>query len=159
MTRNCYVLDSSVWIDAWRGYPPDIPVFAPIWNGIDALIGRKVLVSPEDVKEELERGADALIKYLKQRSGLFYPLDAELQASLIDVVAQYELADPNSDKNRADPIVVALGRVKKATVVSNEHPSKTLGKGGRPRIPDACAGLGIRCIKWLEFLKEEPWNS
>lgn len=95
-----HIVDSSIWIDAWRLYPPTVPVFQPIWAGIGALIDAGLLLSPDEVRAEVERGTDGLAPYLKQRQKVYHPLTG------------------------ADPFVVALALVKQGHVVCAENPAK-----------------------------------
>jgi hypothetical protein len=151
-----YVVDTSVWITAWRHYPPDVDLFAPFWDGVGRMIKAGLLCSPEEVRVELEKGTDGLAPYLKKIDGLFHPFDEEHQLALIEVQKVVSLVDPDSDRNRADPFVVSLAKAKDGTVVSDEWPRKH--KSGRPKIPDACKQFAIPCVRLLEFLKTEPWT-
>jgi hypothetical protein len=63
------------------------------------------------------------------------------------------LVDLKKGRGQADPFVVALARVRGATVVTEEHAKPTA-----PKIPDACRRFGIRCINLLEFIREMRWK-
>jgi hypothetical protein len=155
---SLYVVDASVWIDAWRRYPPSIDVFRPIWDGLDSMIADGSLRSPEEIRQELERGTDGLPLWLAPRRLTFHPLDSDLQAGVTLVMSRFsDMVDPDSDKSRGDPFVVALAQAKSGIVVSSENGRKH--PTGRPKIPDACAGFGIRCLKWLDFLREPDVGS
>jgi hypothetical protein len=149
-----YVVDTSAWINAWRLYPPDL--FRRIWSNIGDLVAHGSVRAPDEVLIELKRGTDTLVEHLSQWPDLAYPLDAALQGSVREVLSRYQLQDPDSDRSRADPFVVALALSLKGVVVSNEKASRP--GSARPRIPDACAGLGLRCIPWLGFLREQSWD-
>jgi hypothetical protein len=122
-----YVIDASIWINVWRTHPPDI--YVSVWTRIDTAIGNGTIRSPEDVRQELERGTDELAEFLAQRDGLFAALD--------------------------EAFVVALARVLGGTVVTAERGRR--GPSGRPRIPDACQEFGIPCLNWFDFLREVGW--
>lgn len=63
---------------------------------------------------------DELAEFLKQRDGLFAPLDEALQAAVTEVQNECDdLTDEEGERNRADPFVVALGRMLNGTVVLN----------------------------------------
>jgi hypothetical protein len=148
-----YVVDTSAWINAWRLYPPDVPAFSRIWDGLDQMISSGSLCIPEEVLEELKKGYDGIPKWLNDRPAILRPLDAFLQLEVKRVMDAFpDLADEESDRSRGDPFVVGLGKLTSGVVVSGESPRKA--PTARPKIPDACAGFGIRCIKWLEFLRE-----
>lgn len=148
-----YVVDTSVWINAWRYYPPTVPLFRPIWTGLATMIADGRLVSPDEVRKELKRGNDDAFAWTESQSGLYHPLDGDLQARLSEVMARFpDLVDANSDKSAGDPFVVALAELKSGAVVTDENPRRH--PTARPKIPDACDGMKIRCIKLLGFLNE-----
>jgi hypothetical protein len=83
--RRLYVIDSSVWIHIGRYHPPDI--FVSLWTHIDESIASGLICSPDEVLRELKQGHDTLAAQLTTKVGLFHPLDANLQASVTDVLA------------------------------------------------------------------------
>jgi hypothetical protein len=153
-----YVIDASTWIRLWRNHPPDI--FGHLWEQLDASVAAGEVISPEEALRELERGSDDLAETLAGRSGLaglFAPLDEALMAAVSTVLTVLpDLVDENSERNRADPFVVALARLRGGTVVTDERFRR--GPTGRPRIPDACAHLGIECLDWFGFLRAVGWR-
>ena len=66
------------------------------------------------------------------------------------------LIDGDAERNRADPFVVALARLRNGIVVTKERPRR--GSTGRLKIPDACAELDIPCLDWFEFLRGIGWR-
>lgn len=150
-----YVVDASAWIDIGRFHPRDI--FVTLWHRLDSLIAAGDLISPEDVLRELERGADDLAEYLETKAGLFLPLDEAQQTAVAEVLAACPtLANAEGERNRADPFVVALARIRGGSVVSQERTRG--GASGRYSIPDACAHFTIPCLRWLDFLREVGWQ-
>jgi predicted nucleic acid-binding protein len=150
-----YVIDTSIWIRIWQNHPPDI--FVNLWAQLDGAIAAGNICCPEEVAHELERGTDELAQFLRQRAGLFAPLDDALQAAVTEVqTACDDLADDEGERNRADPFVVALGRMRNGTVVTGEHPRRD--PKGRRKIPDACAELHVPCQNWFDFLREVGWQ-
>jgi hypothetical protein len=94
---------------------------------------------------------------LARREGLCVPLDQELMAAVSEVMARCpDLVDPEAERNRADPFVIALARLRNGTVVTGEQPGWQ--PGARPRIPDACAQLGIAWLDWFGFLRAIGWR-
>lgn len=150
-----YVLDTSIWIRIGRNHPPDI--FVSLWGHLDQGIANGTICSPEEVLHELEQGTDNLADVLSAKDGLFVPLATELQAAVSEVNEQCpSLHDPESDRNRADPFVVALGKLKRATVVSGEGARKS--PNSRLKIPDACGVVGVTVTDWFAFLRAQGWR-
>ena len=150
-----YVLDSSIWIRIGRNHPPDI--FVKFWEQLDASIANREILSPEEVLYELERGTDDLGPLLRGKQGLFVPLDEALMVAVSAVMVSCpDLADLDAERNRADPFVVALARIRQGTVATEERPRR--GRTGRPRIPDACTQLGVQYMDWFGFLRAIGWR-
>jgi hypothetical protein len=150
-----YVLDASIWIRIGRHHPPDI--FKRLWTALDGAIASGVVCSPEEVLHELARGTDGLDKLLSGKKGLFIPLDEPLQVAVAAVLAECRtLAEPEAERNRADPFVVALAQLHGHTVVTGERPRRD--PSGRMKIPDACDRLGIPWMDWFAFLRATGWE-
>ncbi len=56
-----YIIDTNVWIRIWHNHPPDI--YVNVWQRIDAAIADGTIRSPEEVRQELERGTDNLAAF------------------------------------------------------------------------------------------------
>lgn len=141
-------------MDGWRRYyPPD--VFPGLWRRIDGLIAAGELVATEEVLIELEKKDDELFKWAKERHTMFLPLDYEIQAAAADILRDHPML-LNAKKNRsaADPFVIAVAKCRGCCVVTGENPSNNIRK---PKIPDVCGVLGIRCIRLLDLFREQGW--
>jgi hypothetical protein len=150
-----YVFDANIWIHLGRNHPQDI--FVTLWSRIDGAIQAGEVCSPDEVCQELAQGTDELADDLRQRNGLFVPLTADLQAAVGNVMAQCpSLTDPESERNRADPFVVALAGLRQGVVVSNERSRRAAT--APMKVPDACSHLGIRHLDWFGFLRERNWR-
>lgn len=150
-----YIIDSSIWIHIWMHHPPDI--FKSLWEQLRASVSAGNLLSPEEVLHELRRGTDDLPNVLAAEKNLFLPLDDLIQAAVTSVLGKCpDLANAESERNRADPFVVAVGMVKSGTVVTAERPRKAAT--ARMKIPDACKALGVQCLDWFDFLRAIEWK-
>jgi hypothetical protein len=151
-----YVLDTSSWIHLNQQHPPDI--FKRLWQQVTHASQNGLIRSPDVVLLELQRGTDDLADRLRDHNGLFVPLaDTNLQAATGQVVNTVKgIADEGSDRNRADPFVVALGLTLNAIVVSREGRRKVAT--ARPRIPDACDMLNVAHLDWFGFLRAVAWD-
>ena len=148
-----YSADTSSFIEAWvRVYAPD--VFPSVWAGIDQLISDGKLIATDEVLTELGKKQDELFKWAKTKSGLFVPLDHQLQQAGAAILAQFpSLVDLNTGRGAADPFVIALAQVRGFIVVTAERSKPT-----KPKIPDACGALGVPCIGLLELFRAEGWQ-
>lgn len=146
-----YCVDTSGWLDGWqRHYPPD--VFPSLWAKLDALVTAGEIISSEEVYLELERKSDDLHDWLKARKQLLVPLDEEIQIGATRLLSEHpRLVDTLRGRSKADPFVVATAMARTAVVVTGEIISGNLDK---PRIPDVCQVKGIRCINFLQMIRE-----
>jgi hypothetical protein len=88
------------------------------------------------------------------RQTFFIEVDELIQDAVTAILADYpNLVDPNKGRGGADPFIVALAHLNGSTVVSEET-----SKPNKPRIPDACAGLGVPCINLLRLMLEQEWS-
>lgn len=150
-----YSVDSSIWIHLWRHHPPDI--FVSLWDQLRSSIAAGHIWSSDEVLHELQKGDDDLADTLKAMDGLFLTLDEEVQAAVSVVLSSCsDLADPEGERNRADPFVIAVGMVRTAIIVTGERPRKTPER--RRKIPDVCDALHLPWLDWFAFLKDIGWR-
>ncbi|MEV4772623.1 DUF4411 family protein [Micromonospora humida] len=153
MSAN-YSIDTSSIIEAWhRRYPLD--AFPGLWQGIDELVSLGRLQASEEVRQELKKKDDELYAWAKERPQLFREADLENQLAVRSILQSHpKLVNTQKGRSQADPFVIALARVRKCVVVTNEV---ALGSLDRPRIPDVCHALGISCINFLGLIRQEKW--
>ena len=150
-----YVIDTSALLDGWaRHYPPD--VFPSLWSLIEEMIKVGELLSPDEVLAELSQKDDAVYQWAKTNSAMFVLLDEDIQRATQEILDQFpRLVGAMKDRNRADPFVIALAKVKDAIVVTGE---KSIGTRDRPRIPIVCDHFGISHRTMLELIREKGWT-
>jgi hypothetical protein len=136
-------------VGAWvRSYPPD--VFPRLWATLEEMADRDEVVCPEEVLRELEAKEDDLHAWATVRPNMFIPLDTNQMAATREILAAFpRLVGELSERNRADPFVIALAQVRSLTVVTEERG----GSVNRPRIPLVCQHFGVPCIGTLDFIR------
>jgi hypothetical protein len=146
-----YCVDTSGWLDGWqRYYPAD--VFPTLWSRIDDVIKAGEIISSEEVYLELERKSDELHHWIKDRKEMLVSLDENIQIKAAALLAEYpRLVDTLRGRSKADPFVIATAIEMNAVVVTGEIATSNLEK---PRIPDICQVKSIRCINFLEMLRD-----
>jgi hypothetical protein len=150
-----YSLDTSALLSAWRrNYPPDL--FTTLWDKVDALITSQVLIASEEVLVELEKKDDEVHAWAKSRQMMFVPIDGQVQQIVRDILRDYpRLIDNRTNRSGADPFVIALAMTEGCTVLTGERES---GNMARPKIPDVCAAMGVRCISMVDLIREQNWR-
>lgn len=152
-----YLLDANVFIAAKNlHYGMDFcPAF---WSWLVAQNERGLVFSIEKVGDEIQAIADELSAWAKQRrDGFFLRPDASVFPALHTVSEwahgqDYEPAAVSTFFQVADYHLVAQAVAGKHTVVTHEVAS---GSKRRIKIPDACIGLGVKCVSPYEMLRRE----
>lgn len=150
-----YFLDADVFIRAKnRHYGFD---FCPgFWDWLIRQNQAGEVYSIEKVGDELAAGDDELADWARARGDGFFilpdaPLFTALQSVSSWVVEQnYTQTAVNTFFQVADYYLVAQGYAGQHTIVTHEIPSASTRK---IKIPDACIGLGIKCVTPYEMLR------
>lgn len=146
-----YCVDTSGWLDGWqRHYPPD--VFPSLWTKLDAVITAGEIIATEEVYFEIKRKADDLHDWMQARKQMLVPLDEVIQSRATALLGEFpRLVDTLRGRGKADPFVLATAIERISVVVTGEV---VTGKMDKPRIPDVCQVKGIRCINFLQMIRE-----
>lgn len=149
-----FCFDTSALIECWsRTYPPD--VVPGLWDQMSKAASHRSILSPEEVRHEVQRQDDGLYEWLNSRSYMFVPLDEPIQLEVRNVLRQHPLLmKATKNRNGADPFVIATAKVMGLTVVTEEIG----GTEQRPKIPSVCTTLGVPCINTLQFIRERGWT-
>jgi hypothetical protein len=149
-----YSVDTSGLLDGWvRYYSPE--VFPSLWKQMEAAAADGTIRAVQDVLLELEKQDDDVCAWAKEHI-TFVALEDQIQTVAIQILAQFpQLVNPRRSRSVADPFVIALAQVQGLTVVTAERASGSVQK---PRMPDVCAGLGVKCIPLLGMFKELGWQ-
>jgi hypothetical protein len=160
---NKYVLDANVLIEAKNNhYGMDFcPAF---WDWLLVAHKKGLVCSIEAVLDELKQQPDDdeeeddLSKWVKGTgSCLFLPHDQQMVKEFPVVASwansqKYTLDAVNTFLGCADMFLVAFGLAHKSIVVTHEKPSDSVKK---LKVPDACRGLGVACVRPYDMLRTE----
>ena len=151
MNKPQYVLDTNVFIGMQRNSPCDIPIFQPLWDKIDTMILDGIVVSSEEVFDELMRGDDTLVNWAKSRKAAFLPSDEQVQLKVREILKRFpDLLTGSKKANSADPFIIALASTIDCVLVSDESRA---GSNNPARIPNVCDEFNVSVIKFMEFLR------
>lgn len=151
-----YLLDSNVFIEAKNRYY-GFDLCPGFWAWIDREHQAKNVFSVESVLDEVRAGSDELSEWVRSRTGLFLRPGGETLESMRAVSnwangAGYETGAVSRFLDVADYYLVAQAHALDVAVVTHELPSDSLKK---IKIPNVCAGLGVRCLNPFSMLKLE----
>jgi len=152
-----YLLDANVFIQA-KNLHYGLDFCPAFWDWLIAGNAAKRVFSIEKVGDEITAGGDQLADWASDRGpDFFLKPDTELLAALRSVSTwatgqSYEPAAVNTFLLVADYYLVAHALAHGHTVVTHEIASNSTKK---IKIPDACIGLGIKCMTPYEMLRTE----
>lgn len=150
-----YCLDTSGILDGWqRNYPQD--VFVDIPDLINGLVGEGRILISDEVIRELSKVDDEAAKWARGQASAIIVPEEDIQEKVVEIFAKHpKLVSAGKGRSSADPFVVGTAAVHGAMVVTGEVFSNNLAK---PRIPDVCRDLGIKCGAFLDMLRREGWK-
>lgn len=149
-----FSLDTSAVLGAWlRRLPPDVvPSF---WARFEELGQAGDVGMIDEAYRELERKSDAVHEWVAERKHLVIEMTPDVLLAAREIVNRFPITRPGSTRSAADPFVIALAQVTRATVVTDEVASEKLHK---PRIPDVCRALGVPCTDVYGFVRAMSWK-
>lgn len=151
-----YSFDTSALIDGLERYYP-ANTFDGLWQAVDTLISEGRFFASAEVWEEIKKKDESVKKWAEPRkSDVFVDTDATTTKEVQRILDLFpRLVMSGGRRNRADPFVVAVASLRKATVVTGEGGDGTMGK---PKIPYVCQQLKIPCVTFTEFISAEEWK-
>jgi hypothetical protein len=152
-----YLLDADVFIRA-KNLHYGLDFCPAFWDWLITQNGAGLVFSVEKVGDEVQAVEDELSVWAKARGDAFFlKPDASVFPALAAVSAwasgqHYEPAAVSTFLQVADYYLIAQAHTGTQTVVTHEVPSASTRK---IKIPDACIGLGIKCMTPYEMLRRE----
>ncbi|EKD28797.1 MAG: hypothetical protein ACD_79C00201G0005 [uncultured bacterium] len=152
-----YLLDANVFMQA-KNLHYGLDFCPAFWDWLVEKNNTKQLFSIEKVEDEINAGRDELSDWAAQCGAQFFlkPDTAILSAlgrvSIWATTQQYEPSAVNTFLQVADYYLVAHALAYKYIIVTHEIASSSTK---RIKIPNACIGLGIKCMTPYEMLRME----
>ena len=152
-----YLLDANVFMQAKNLYY-GLDFCPAFWDWLIASNEAGQVFSIEKVGDEIEAGGDELAAWVAQRGpGFFLKPDSAMLPALGSVSTsatgqRYEPAAVSTFLQVADYYLVAHALTHGHTLVTHEIASTSTKK---IKIPDACIGLGVKCITPFDMLRHE----
>lgn len=105
-STKCYVIDSSSLIQMNRENPID--VFPSLWKELENLIRKDLLISHEEVLNEISQQDDMLEKWAKKNKKIFRKPTPRQAKIVEEILAKYETLIDVNNLYQADPWLIAL---------------------------------------------------
>lgn len=146
-----YGLDTNVFITAWwRTYPND--VFPTLWDHLSSRVDNIPILQP--VLTELRRKDDAVRSWVESQQFSIAPITPEMNQEAIRMEARYHTGISQSGANSFDIQLISWAKVTGNTIVTFESQPNPPGKIHNYKIPLICKIEGVRCILFVDFLRE-----
>ena len=151
-----YCLDCNVLIQAKNG-PYDFQTWPVFWKWLDKQFISGAVISSEMVYEEIIRGNDELVDWVKKhrRDGYFVKPDNDVQlifGEIAEYVDQrYERQHSEFFLKGADPWVIALAKSKNSIVVT--HETLVIESSKKVKIPNICRKFDVMHINLYEMMR------
>jgi hypothetical protein len=152
-----YLLDANVFIQA-KNLHYGLDFCPAFWDWLLAGNASGKIYSVEKVEDEIKAQADELTNWARNLGAKFFLRpDAPLLTALGTVstwatAQNYEPAALNTFLQVADYYLVGHALAYKHVVVTHEIPSTSTK---RIKIPNACVGVGVKCVTPFEMLRTE----
>ena len=152
-----YLLDANVFIQA-KNLHYGLDFCPAFWEWLIANNDAGRVFSIEKVGDEIEAGADELAEWAKQRGSDFFLEPEQAILPALGSVSNwatgqgYAPAAVNTFLQVADYYLVAHALAFRHTIVIHEIASPSTKK---IKIPNACIGVGIKCVTPFEMLRHE----
>jgi len=158
-----FCIDTSALVDLHRYYPQQqVP---DLWVELDGLLQHGKLISHKIVFDELTTNAKRpsdLSRWVAGRQGHFIEMNPSQVLYVADIVSKFPgLIDPYSEKDQADPWLIALSLDRREqntmfpeeyAIVSQENILSTC------KIPAVCRHYKIKHYDLLGFFDENGWK-
>ncbi len=154
-----YLFDTNIFVESKKNLPMDVwPTF---WNRMVELINSGTIHSIDKVKDEIDRGADELTRWIHDNAprGFFLTQDPAVLDKLAKTIdwarnnpVQFSPPAISGYANAADSYLVATAAAKNMVVVTYEKSNPQ--RRNRVMIPDACIALGVRSCDLNTALRE-----
>ncbi len=155
MSDHRYVIDTCSLTKMRHTYPRD--VFPAAWTMLTDLAEQSLMISVEDVLEELAVFDDEILQWAREQGHIFLPLSENIQSHAIRILTSHSaLLDLKKNKSSADPFIIAAAIEHSCTVVTEEKASNS---PNRYKIPDVCDAYNVDCISILEMFRREDLKT
>ena len=145
-------MDTNCFVTSWqRTYPPDL--FQPVWDHLDRLFHEERVIASSLVLLELERKADEIHEWAKDREDGFIDLIEPLQDHVRAIERQFPKL-LKAHRNMADPFVIGTALLPEPPLFVVTEEGRGAGTENRPNIPFVCNALGVECRSFVEMLRE-----
>ena len=149
-----YCFDTNIFIESWnRIYPKE--VFPTLWEKLIEKQQEIIIIKP--IYDELfpTKSKDELVLWLTGNNFSPTAIDNNDEEFALNLRKKYKLVEASKGADTTDSKLISFAKNKDHTVVTYERvqPNKP-GKLKNYKIPLICEENKVKCIPFIDFLKE-----
>jgi len=155
-SSRVFCVDTSALIDGLERYYPEV-TFPALWKRVAQLVEDGRLIISEEVWIEARAKDEAVKEWCGARGKdpMVVATDSKVAQQVQGILKEFpRLVSGMKGRNRADPFVIAVAKLRGAVVVTGEGSD---GTDARPKIPLVCQRRGIECVRFLDIIRLEGW--
>lgn len=151
-----YCIETSSIVDlARRRFPDDL--YPGLLAAVEGMVSAGQIVAPREVYRELEKSADEVLEWAKNRKGMFVDPTPRQIELLRDMRSRdqrvFSLNKPGPD---ADPWVVAVAVEGNLKVITSEN--RVGGNAQKFQIPNLCEMFSVECLDLFGMFRSLEWQ-
>lgn len=155
-----YCLDANVPMTAWNEhYRKD--VFPTVWKNLAEKREHIIFITPifdeidPKYDSSLSEKEESLRAWLEEKQFSKTPIDKKVEEEAFRLEVEYDTNDGKKGAGFNDIKLIAYAKVTKQTVVTFEKVKKDRpGEKKNYNIPTVCREENVKCIKFIDFLRE-----
>lgn len=149
-----FCLDANIFMIPWD-YTHPIDIFQPLWSQMANKRYRMILLKPIYDEINPSRKKSGLRMWLKANNFVPAKIDSAVLNKSIEWEKKYDIKEKSKGVSVNDLILIAYAKIHGKTVVTLEAVQKDLPeKKWKYRIPAVCKQEQVRCINFIEMLRE-----
>lgn len=148
---NLYGLDTNIYITAWwHTYPND--VFPSLWEQLAVKFDHIPILQP--ILAELRCGDDDVCSWVDSQPFSIEQMTPEMNQEALRMEARYQTGRSPKGANSVDIQLISWAKITGNTIVTFELQPNPPNEVYKYKIPLICKKEGVRCILFVDFLRE-----
>lgn len=150
-----YTFDTNILIRLHQTYPRD--VFPGMWDRVEGEIrGRRACICSL-VREEVCRGDDELVDWVKAQEGFVHESTDEEYETVANILERHP-GWVEGTTNEADPFVIAHAKREGSTIMTNERASGNPSRDKNFKIPHVAGEEGVSTVNLFQYVRTMGWR-
>lgn len=152
-----YIIDTSELINLKKYYPME--TFPKLWENVETLIRKGMVIAPKQVYDEIRDGDDELIGWCKKHKRMFHDTSNIMGITKKIINRHPAIINPHAPRETADPHIIALAYSYKNEKIGKEPIIVTAeNTTSEKKIPHIAETYDIKSCKLIDVFQREEWR-